>query len=86
VGGSKLNNSNELVDAFNQYFITKVEKVVTMNSDKNEANKLLNTSKYVNIPEMKLIPITEAEIKNILKTMKQTKKILQGMTAFQVEY
>jgi hypothetical protein len=61
-----------------------VEKVVTMNSDKNEANKLLNTSKNDNIPEMKLIPITEAEIKNILKIMKQ--KILQGMMAFQVEY
>jgi hypothetical protein len=61
-----------------------VEKVVTMNSDKNEANNLLNTSKYVNIPEMKLIPVTEAEIKNILRTMKQ--KILQGMTSFQVEY
>jgi hypothetical protein len=58
VGESKLNNPNELVDVFNQYFTTIVEKVVTMNSDKNEANKLLNTSKYDNIPEMKLIPVT----------------------------
>jgi hypothetical protein len=59
-----------MVKAFNKYCITIAENLATKNADKNEAIKLLNTFKYYNVPEMKLIPITEAEIKNILKTLK----------------
>jgi hypothetical protein len=39
-------------------------------ANKNEANKLLNTLKYNNLPELRPIPTTEAEIKNILKSQK----------------
>jgi hypothetical protein len=43
--------------------------VATKNADKNKAIKLLNTFKYDNLREIKIIPITGTEIKNILKTL-----------------
>jgi F0F1-type ATP synthase membrane subunit b/b' len=55
---SKINNPNEIVNAFNKYFITIAEKLTKKNYDKNEAIKLLDTFKNDNIPEMNFIPMS----------------------------
>jgi hypothetical protein len=39
LGKNKINNHNEIVNAFNKHFITVAEKLTTKNSDKNEAIK-----------------------------------------------
>jgi hypothetical protein len=70
VGKSKVTNSKDLVEVFNKYFTTAAENLGTKNADKNEAFNLLDTLKYDNLLELRLIPITEAEIKNILKSQK----------------
>jgi hypothetical protein len=63
LGKSKINNPNEIANAFNKHFISTAEKLTTKNSDKNEAIKLLDTFKNDHIP------ITEIEIKYILKSL-----------------
>ncbi|PNF22769.1 hypothetical protein B7P43_G06670 [Cryptotermes secundus] len=70
VGESRVTDPKELVRIFNKHFITVTKNLATKNADKSEAIKLLNNLKYDNLPELKLIPVTEVEIKNILKTLK----------------
>jgi hypothetical protein len=70
VGENKVTNPNELVRVFNNYFITVTENLTAKKDDKNEAIKLLSNSKHDNLPEFKLRPITEAEVKNTLNTLK----------------
>jgi hypothetical protein len=72
-GKSKRNNPNEIVNAFNKYFITIAEKLTTKNCDKNEATKLVDTFKVDNIPEVKSIPTTEIEKCTYLKSLKLKK-------------
>jgi hypothetical protein len=53
------------------------------NANRNEALKLLDTRKYNNLPELRPVPTTEAEIDSIL--MSQKSEIPQGMMAFLIE-
>jgi hypothetical protein len=62
---SKINNPNEIANAFNKHSISTAEKLMTKNSDKNKAIKLLDTFKNDDISE---ISITEILIKYILKS------------------
>jgi hypothetical protein len=70
LGNNEINNPNEIVNAFNEYFITIAEKLTTVNSTKKEAIGLLDSFKADSITEMRLIPTTETEIKYIIKTLK----------------
>jgi hypothetical protein len=66
VGKNKVTDTREVVEVLNKYFITVAENLEMRNVNKNEAMKLLDTLKFDNFPELRLIPTTEAEIKNIL--------------------
>jgi hypothetical protein len=70
LGDNEINNPNEIVNAFNKYFITIDEKLSTVDSAKNEAIRILDSFKADNMSEMRLIPTTETEIKCIVKTLK----------------
>jgi hypothetical protein len=67
VGKNKVTNTREV---FNKYFITVAENLEMRNANKNEAMKLLDTLKFDNFLELRLIPTMEAEIKNILMLQK----------------
>jgi hypothetical protein len=58
------------VEAFNKYFRTVAENLERRNANKNKAMKILDTLKFNNFPEFRLIPTTEAEIKIILMLQK----------------
>jgi hypothetical protein len=72
MGESKLTNAKEVAEESNKYFIIVTENLEMKNDNKNEAITLLDTLKYGNLRELRPIPATEAEIKNIL--MSETKK------------
>jgi hypothetical protein len=70
VGKKKVTTTREVVEVFNKYFINAAENLEMRNANKNEAMNLLDTLKFGNFPELRLIPMTEAEIKNILMLQK----------------
>ena len=47
----QINNSKETADAFNKYFITAAVRILTYNSKRNEAVKLLHESENEDILE-----------------------------------
>jgi len=61
----QIKNPQEIADAFNKYFITAAGKILTDNSKKREAVKLLRGSKNDYILEMKLMSTTRNERKRV---------------------
>jgi len=63
----QINNTKKIADPFNKYFITAAGKIVTDNTKRKEAVKLLHESKNNYVLEMKLLPTTESEIKHVIE-------------------
>jgi hypothetical protein len=81
---SLLMNNEELTDpknvanAFNTFFfLTITEKLNIQQVEKGDAVSFLEDSFPGNFPSMKTIPITEAEIKSIIHSLKPKKKIIR---------
>jgi hypothetical protein len=66
----EINNPKEITDAFNKYFITAAGKILTDNSKRHEAVKLLCESKNDDMLEIKLISTTGNERKHAIESFK----------------
>ena len=62
-----------MANAFNNFFITITEKLNIQQIEKGDAISILKDSFPGNFPSIKIIPITEAEIKSIIHSLKQKK-------------
>jgi hypothetical protein len=65
-----LKNPNEIANAFNKYYTTIITNLNIKHSDMCKASILLNNLKLGNIVQMKIIPVSEAEVINIIKSLK----------------
>ena len=63
-------NPQEIADAFNKYFTTAAGKILTNNSKRQEAIKLLGESKNDDILAMELISTTGNERKHVIESFK----------------
>ena len=63
-----------MVNAFNNLFITITEKLNIQQIQKGYVISIIKDSFPGNFLSLKLIPITEAEIKSIIHSLKQKKK------------
>ena len=68
--GQALTSTNETAKAFNQYYTKIVTNINTGQSDLHKASLLLGNKKIDNITRMKIIPITETEVKEIIRSLK----------------
>ena len=59
-----------MANAFNNFFITITEKLNIQQIEKGDAISILKDSFPGNFPSIKIIPITEAEVKNIIDSFK----------------
>jgi hypothetical protein len=62
-----------VANAFNTFFLTITEKLNIQQVEKEDAVSFLEDSFPGNFPSIKTIPITEAEIKSIIHSLKQKK-------------
>ena len=69
---SSLINKDEITvaNAFSDFFLTATEKLNIQKSNKGDTISFLKDSFPRNIPSMELIPITAAEIKSIINSLK----------------
>jgi hypothetical protein len=65
-----MNNPKGMADSFNKHFITAASKTWTDNLKRKEAVKLSHESKNDDMLQMKLIPMTETEIKYVIESLK----------------
>jgi len=79
-----LSNTKDTANAFNKYYTQIAAKLGTENGDSNKALKLLRNTKFGNITQMKIIPVTEAEIK--ITIMSLNLKIQQDMMEYLIEF
>lgn len=70
-----LTNINNIAKAFNSYFINITEDLINNSSDVDEALQLLKKCYPESIPVMKLIPVTEIEVRDITKIPQKQKFI-----------
>jgi len=63
-----LTNNNDIAKAFNSYFINIIEELYNNSSDVEKALQLLKKSYPESTPVMKLIPVTNTEVKDIIKS------------------
>ena len=68
--GQALTNTNEIANTFHQYCIKIVTNINTRQSDPHKASLLLGNKRIDNITRMKIIPITETEVKTIIRSLK----------------
>jgi len=73
VNDKKLKDPTNVVNAFNNSLKTITEKLNIQQTEKGNAVSVLKDSFPENFPSIKIIPITEAEIKNIIYSLKQKK-------------
>jgi len=73
VNGEKLKDPADVANACNYFFITVTEKLNIPQIQKGDAISVLKGSFCGNFPSIKLIPITEAEIKSIIHSVKPKK-------------
>jgi hypothetical protein len=66
----KLKDQKTVANAFNNFFLTSSEKLNRYKSEKRDAISFLNDSFPGNFPTINIIPITEAEIKGIISSLK----------------
>ncbi|GFG31276.1 hypothetical protein Cfor_12842 [Coptotermes formosanus] len=67
---SMLTNINEISNAFNSYFVNIAENLNNKLIDVDKALQSLKKSYPENISEMKVIPVTEIEVIEIIKSFK----------------
>jgi hypothetical protein len=67
-----------MANAFNNFFLTVTEKLNILKFGKWDAISFLKYSFPGNFPSIKIFPITEAEIKSLIHSLKP-KKTLQIM-------
>jgi hypothetical protein len=86
----KLKDPRKVANAFNNFFITITEILNIQRTEKGDATLILQDSFPGNFPNTKLIPITEAEIRSIIRSLKtkkssgydeKTSKILRTCTS-----
>ena len=65
-----LTNINNIAKAFNSYFINITEDLINNSSDIDKALQLLKKCYPESIPVMKLIPVTEIEVRDIIKSLR----------------
>ena len=70
MGNENLKEPESLANTFNNYFLTVAEQLNVQKSEKGDAISLLKKSFPGNFPSIKIIPITEAEIKSIIRALK----------------
>jgi hypothetical protein len=73
VNDEKLKNPTDVVNTFNNLFITITEKLNIQQVEKRDATSVLKDSFPGNFPIIKIIPITEAEVKSIIHSLKPKK-------------
>ena len=76
VNMAKLKDHKTVANAFNNFFLTTSEKLNRYKSEKRDAISFLKDSFPGNFPTINIIPITEAEIKGIINSLKP-KKLLR---------
>jgi hypothetical protein len=79
-----LTNDNDIAKAFNSYFINITEDLINNSSDVDKALQSLKKCYPESIPVMKLIPVTETEVRAIIKSLKN--KIHQDIMKFLIIY
>jgi hypothetical protein len=62
-----------VANAFNKFFLTTAEKLNMQQVEKSDAISFLEDAFPGNLPSIKIIPITEAEIKSIIHSLKLKK-------------
>ena len=67
-----LTSINDVANAFNIYFANIAEDVTNNSSDVDKARQSLKRSYPQNSSEMKLIPVTEIEVIDIIRSLKHT--------------
>jgi hypothetical protein len=77
VNNEKLKDLENVANAFSNFFLRVTEKLNIRKFEKGDAISFLKDSFPGNFPSIKIIPITEAEIKSIKHSLKQ--KTLQVM-------
>ena len=70
LGGILLDNPKKIANALNKYYINITDNINIKNTDRSKAATLLTNHKLENIAQMKIIPVTEAEIIGIIKSLK----------------
>ena len=70
VNGEKLKDLTNMAIVFNYFFITVNEKLNTQHTQKEDSISILKDSFPGNFPSIKIIPITKAEIKRIIHSLK----------------
>jgi hypothetical protein len=65
-----------MANAFNNFFLTVTEKLTIQKFQKGDAMSFLKDSLSGNFPSIKIIPITQAEIKSIIHSP-YTKKLFR---------
>jgi len=73
VNDEKLKNPTNVANAFNNFCITITEKLNIQQLEKGDAISLLKDSFRGIFPNIKIIPITEAQIKSVIHSLKQKK-------------
>jgi hypothetical protein len=73
VNNEKLKDPINVASGFNNFFVTITKKLNIRQSEKGNAISNLTDSFPGNFPSIKIIPITEAEIKSIIHFLKQKK-------------
>jgi hypothetical protein len=69
----KLKDPKNVANAFNKFFLTNAEKLNMQQVEKSDAISFLKDAFPGNFPSIKIIPITEAEIKSIIHSLKPKK-------------
>jgi hypothetical protein len=75
MNNEELTDPKNMANTFNTFFLTITEKLKIQQVEKGDAVSFLEDSFPGNFPSMKTIPITEAEIKSIIHSLKPKKTI-----------
>ena len=75
VNDEKLKDATDVASAFNNFFTTLTEKLNIQQIEKGDAISLLKESFSRNSPSIKIIRITEAEIKSTIHSLKPKKSL-----------
>ena len=78
--GQALTNTIEIANTFNQYYTKTVTNINTRRSDPHKASLLLRYKKTDNITQMKIIPITETEVKTIMSLKSKSSTGYDGIS------
>ena len=70
VNQGKLKDKKTVANAFNNFLLTTSEKLKRYKSEKRDAISFLKDSFPGNFPTINIIPITEAEIKGTISSLK----------------